>query len=355
MISHNINIHDVLTVVGHLAVAGASLAVYVPVAGTISRWRATHQPKAAIQLEGDVEGAAVPASPRVNNVFKMFGKVYRAEGVAGLYKGTMPLLMLAGPSTLYQMFSIRRTATDLSPNIFVNVLAHIVYHLFVAAIALPLYVLLMRNVTTPVRLAWFKPMQAIRVLFTPAERSNPFSIYLTPGLFLGLLIQEAYASELLGRRFDRLTRGYGGDGRPEIWRLAVADLILTIGFVCMPPLQVATSKLAVQRTGEEENVTEESESVELYSTEVVGFRSESYTSLLDCLKKVRDEEGTMTLYRLWWINVISVLALSGVARWAIHELLATVQQTNTPCLYLSHGAMPHGIGPVGTVKHLTLC
>lgn len=43
--------------------------------------------------------------------------------------------------------------------------------------------------------------------------------------------------------------------------------------------------------------------------DVITLRDEMapYVGLLDAYRKVKEEEGTGTLYRLWWLNVMGIL------------------------------------------------
>jgi len=43
------------------------------------------------------------------------------------------------------------------------------------------------------------------------------------------------------------------------------------------------------------------------------FREEPYTGLIDCGKKIAQEEGWTALFRLWWIDAILLIFATGVA------------------------------------------
>jgi len=65
-----------------------SLVIFVPLTGVLVRFRANYNPK-GLQLDSD--GGAIPyTGPVVHSYFGMMARVYRLEGVAGLYKGLMP-------------------------------------------------------------------------------------------------------------------------------------------------------------------------------------------------------------------------------------------------------------------------
>jgi len=85
-------------------------------------------------------------------------------------------------------------------------------------------------------------------------------------------------------------------------------------------LEVIATRLAIQRnhaSSEYNSVSQEVEddgedTVEYSGTDedVIGLRHEGdpYTGLVDCAKRIIDEEGIMTLYRAWWVTLLGGLA-----------------------------------------------
>jgi hypothetical protein len=89
--------------------------------------------------------------------------------------------------------------------------------------------------------------------------------------------------------------------------------------LAITPLEVIATKLAIQRNlapseynpvsqveGDAEDIVDYSGSEE----DVIGLRNENdpYLGLLDCAKRIMNEEGWTTLYRAWWVTLLAGLA-----------------------------------------------
>lgn len=77
--------------------------------------------------------------------------------------------------------------------------------------------------------------------------------------------------------------------------------------ILLTPLDVVAIRLAVQGS----HATFSDDTPEDVGETVVRLRDEqvknSYGGLVDCLKKIRDEEGLAVLYRGWWMVFLSAL------------------------------------------------
>lgn len=201
-------------------------------------------------------------------------------------------------------------------------------------------------VTTPHKLSWFAPRIALRALFTPHERSRPWTLYLTPGLALAqtlhvlyfLLIARAarfvlipsYSPNSFFLNTDEGAKSLGG-----FWTwigVAVYTLFLGASVGVLAPLEVLSARLSVQRnhpggatsmpTSAEEREGmlsgSDSEAVGLEfagaEEDVIALRNEDepYVNLMDAYRKVVLEEGMGTLYRCWWLALFATFG-SGFA------------------------------------------
>jgi len=69
-----------------------SLAILVPLTGGLVRFRANYNPK-ALRLNDPEEGVQAHTGPIVSTFVGMMRRVYKIEGIPGLYKGLMPTLI----------------------------------------------------------------------------------------------------------------------------------------------------------------------------------------------------------------------------------------------------------------------
>ena len=105
------------------------------------------------------------------------------------------------------------------------------------------------------------------------------------------------------------------------WRWALFILYQALATAWLTPLEVVATRLSVQaNTGGYEAVPMEEEGLPDGVTyagtdeDVIGLRptTEPYNGLLDCARKVVEEEGWQSLFRGWWwtmgSNVMGVFA-----------------------------------------------
>ncbi|KAI0036958.1 mitochondrial carrier [Vararia minispora EC-137] len=303
------------------------LLITVPLTGTLVRLRANFNPK-GLQLDPE-DGVQPHTGPVVTGFFAMMARVKRLEGWAGLYKGLMPTLL----SNLFLiMFSIlvfgpvmanpRNRGSYNAPA--TGLWGTLLYSVILMFVSLPAVIITYRSITTPHRLPWFKPVHCMRVLLTPTERRKPWILYITPGLLLTEVLHIAYV--VLGIRTLRfvLLPELSGEDKPgledlSIPKLAIFYAIVALSTILLSPLEVVSTRLAIQRNHaaaeynsvaqEEEGDAEEVMEFAGADEDVIGLRSEMdpYRGLIDCVQKIAREEGKGALYRGWWLTLLFVI------------------------------------------------
>jgi hypothetical protein len=162
------------------------------------------------------------------------------------------------------------------------------------------------TITTPHKLAAFDSRTALRVLLSPAERAQPLRLYLAPGVAFALVLQSLVspALTLLRQLTAPLPLGASLGGALPVIVLATA--LLT-------PLDVMATRLTLQRRGPD--APDAFEAPPVYSAEPVmdfrGAEEAPYTSLVDCARKMVDEEGWRVLARAWWLTALGMLLGAG--------------------------------------------
>ncbi|KAJ6499951.1 hypothetical protein C8R47DRAFT_1109730 [Mycena vitilis] len=299
-----------------------SLFFVVPLTGVLVRFRANYTPRG---LALDHEGAAFPhTGPVVESYFAMFRRVWQIEGLSGLYKGLMPTLLTATTVSLailtFMDTSSARHGSYRAPA--AGILGTLLYSLLMMLLSLPSAIITYRAITTPHKLPYLQPIKALRVLLTPTERRRPWIIYLTPGLLLAQCSHVAYVTLILAPLHRMLVpMSEGPVPYPEISpiKLTVYFGVVLISTGILTPLEVISTRLAIQRnqgSAEYNSVSQEvegdAEEVAEYAgaeEDVIGLRTEAepYIGLVDCAKTIINEEGFRALFRAWWITLLGGL------------------------------------------------
>ncbi|EIW80723.1 hypothetical protein CONPUDRAFT_82816 [Coniophora puteana RWD-64-598 SS2] len=301
--------------------------VAVPFQGALVRFRASYNPR-CITL-GSEEGAAPQAETVFVGYFKVLRRVYKLEGIPGLYKGLMPSLIYAAfymiSSVLPWSFALAYCISNgahKSPCslIFHNPLVlQTISHLLSFVVKLPELIILDRSITTPKKLSYFGVSGSLRILLTSTERQRPWGMYLTPGVFAGLAIRWVY--NFVAPRAILMFLGnflwHRGMGIVALFNITVV-LNAFLSAIVMTPIDVILVRLSIQRnhtlpevnSGAQDDGSSVERAGERYSDEdVVDLRTdrEAYTGLLDCGKRIIKEEGWPVLYRAWWATSLSGL------------------------------------------------
>ncbi|KAG1732214.1 mitochondrial carrier [Suillus paluster] len=313
---------DVIFVLGTL---GLSLAILVPLAGTLVRFRAHYNPKG---LQLDSEGGVQPhTGPVISSFFAMLRRVHRIEGWLGLYKGLMPSLLSSLVITFFLVIFLSdsnlRHGTYSAPD--AGAVGILFYSIFAMLVSLPQVIITNRAITTPHKLPYLNAIYSLRVLLTPTERRKPWILYLTPGLLAVQVAHIAYV--VLGLRTIRqlLLPGLANPGFPNRDEISPvkATIFLVIALLStaiLTPLEVIAIRLSIQRnhaapefnsiSQEEDGDAEEATEYAGADEDVIGLRTERepYIGLVDCAKRIIEEEGWSALYRAWWLTTLGSLS-----------------------------------------------
>ena len=131
----------------------------------------------------------------------------------------------------------------------------------------------LRSITTPYKLPWLRPLYSLRILLTPTERKRPWVLYLTPGLLTAQVLHVAYTSLLLsGIRSLLVPRAGSAEVTFSTIKFGIYIAVEILSTVILCPLEVITTKLAIQRN----HAAPEYNSVE-QEVEDDGMEGEEYT------------------------------------------------------------------------------
>lgn len=274
---------------------GISVLISQPFNGAIVRLRANYLPK-AVSLDNVLEdGAGSTSGPRalssfllserrstakigpvVTGVFAMMLRTKRLEGWQGIYKGSIPVaIQIFVLSTLTVMFFSGASASSpgsaykagpAGPGQF-SFFANLFYMLFVSIAALPLNVITYRTIVHPRILPLNNPRENLRELLSYTEFSQPWRLYLLPGLLAANVLHVMWIG-LATRIVRQLTvpslGGLGGTAPAgpgddtysgpnsnmlEISPVGLPIFILwnVISVIALAPLECAMVRLSTQR------------------------------------------------------------------------------------------------------------
>lgn len=150
---------------------------------------------------------------------------------------------------------------------------------------------------------------SLRILLTPLERSKPYMLYMTPGL-LATTLTHVVCATLLARTMRIFFLGISSVTDDETVRnIAWWRWILYLAWQCLStlwftPLEVIATRLSVQPNNSGDALSTEEEAPEGISfsgadEDVIGLRpsTEPYLGMVDCARKIIEEEGWASLYR----------------------------------------------------------
>ncbi|KIY46764.1 mitochondrial carrier [Fistulina hepatica ATCC 64428] len=289
-----------------------SLAIMVPLTGTLVRFRANFNPKG---LGLDPEDGTVPhTGPVVTSYFTMLARVYRIEGWNGLYKGLMPTIVTTMGMSLFILLLVNETTRHsiYRPPSEAGVLSSLFYSIFSCLVSLPAAIITCRSITTPYKLPWFQPVKSLRVLLTPTEMRRPWVLYTTAsgGLLYSQVLHIFFVVGFLGP----LQRLLVSRDDFSAWKFSIYVLVVIIATAVLTPLEVVSTRLAIQRNlaADYDTVAQDPDSEPEFAgveEDVIGLRNESdpYMGLMDSIKRIIEEEGTAALYRAWWLTMLSGL------------------------------------------------
>ncbi|CAO1635874.1 unnamed protein product [Parajaminaea phylloscopi] len=282
-----------------------SVLITLPFTGSIVRLRANYLPKAVsldnVLEDGAGEGPAPQAGsgttrkisayllsqrrqgakigPVVSGVFPMLARTKKLEGWQGIYKGsffvTVQLLLLAAVIAIF--FDVDGTpsvtggaykSAPTGPGQF-GFFGNLLFMCFVALISLPLNVATYRTIVHPRVLSWRPGFAAdsLAEILSPAERAQPWRLYLIPGLLAATFAHIGWVGLLTRAVRHILVPTLGGLAAPrpaspdqtdytgpnssskEVNPLALVIFLVwcLLSVVALSPLEVVTIRLAVQR------------------------------------------------------------------------------------------------------------
>ncbi|THV01011.1 mitochondrial carrier [Dendrothele bispora CBS 962.96] len=313
--------------------------MYAPFTTTMVRYRANYAPKNPPQTSNRNSGSTtgnntevqtgddVGSVIEVNGYFAMMNRINKIEGLSGFLKGFVP-------SILYGFFAIIRgvllryligSGLEEGSNEFrFNSWYWTINHFVWGVIVLPFDIIINRAICTPYLLSFTQsPSIALSVLLSPSERKRPWKLYrsdllttvmISFSLFLlvrWLNIDGTMSSDSSGEE-DKEMRVF------QMNRLHLYAASIILRNLTRIPLDVVSTRLMLQRyrdgstqsslpEGEEPNASQLG--LRKYSAyaKVIGVRSQSnpYTSLYDCIIKMKREEGWKVFYRGFWLSVLS--------------------------------------------------
>jgi hypothetical protein len=195
-------------------------------------------------------------------------------------------------------------------------------------------------ITTPHKLPYFNPIYSLRILLTPTERRRPWILYLTPGLLAAQVAHIAYVVIFLRSIRQLLLPELANPGMPRREEISLVKFIIffviaLLSTAILTPLEVIAVRLSIQRnhaapefnsiSQEEDGDTEEATEYAGADEDVIGYVQclvgfllinkcslrtdrEPYVGLVDCAKRITDEEGWGALYRAWWLTTLGSLS-----------------------------------------------
>jgi len=171
-------------------------------------------------------------------------------------------------------------------------------------------------------------MYSLGILLTPIERRRPWIFYRTPGLLATQVARIACVTLVLGSILLWILPALEN---PGIWFFAKVIAVACLSRVVLSPLQIIATRLSIQRNhgmpehnplisqdvSDSEEVTEHASAGEdviwyvpchffpsIIPADGYSLRTdrEPYAGLIDCGKRIIDEEGWCALYRAWWLS-----------------------------------------------------
>ncbi|KIJ69096.1 hypothetical protein HYDPIDRAFT_36189 [Hydnomerulius pinastri MD-312] len=306
---------------------GFLLALVYPLNEALIRWRADFTPigDASNEPSDDEEAApltgAVEVAPRLRakSWFGMLKRVNEMEGLDGHYRGFMPTL---ASFLFWQQISL--------PAILIIGYLHIgdytTSDLLVFAVAGTFRaigsaiesVFVDRAITTREELPSFSFKRAFDALLTAKERRQPYMLLFIPGLLLSHFVWTLWIIGTCAARHFLVLWLLPTKEEPKNFKEILVFVPLILGTVIasvvlntlfLTPLEVTMVRLAIQGKSMEavpqtamllEDAID-TENTSTQSDEVIQLRKgdKPYIGLIDCIRRIKQEEGWGVLYRGW--------------------------------------------------------
>ncbi|WWD21841.1 hypothetical protein CI109_106329 [Kwoniella shandongensis] len=287
------------------------VAFTMPFHGALVRLRANYNPH-AVGLD-----AQTRVGPTLHTLIGTLKRTKRLEGYWGLWKGTFPALVYTTLVSIASIIFVGGSASRGPKNTYsvpeAGGIRMGLFTIVLTIIALPMTVIINRSIITPYKLP-NNPSTSLRILLSPHELSRPYMLYLTPGLLATTFIHSICVT-LIARtmRVFFLGAALADEVSDDIspWRWMLFIVWQALATLWLTPLEVVGTRLSVQaNTGgivpsEEEGPPE---GVQFCGTDedVIGLRptTEPYLGMVDCGRKIIEEEGWQSLYRGFWFTML---------------------------------------------------
>lgn len=340
------------------------ICIFVPIQVVIIAARANYSPKVVHlndQSLGPVPSATfwgflwgfyfckdvVPKSgTQEKSTLSFFSRIKRLEGWKSLFRSTVLSILMVSVMTVFYIASVlslllvRKLMSDTTT----NVLDFGVPDILGLLITFPFIVIQSRAIVHPEKLNWFKFGESLKKVTSEVEYVRPWRLYTIPGAFLAVFSRWFLIrpfADLLKSIFVRglifMTNDPNIISPNNVWVQVLGGVLFLAWLFVMVPivtvLDCVIVRLMTQRTGKSYWEKTSSSEIQGIDIEQVGDREpivslrpcfgeehpgwnyfnspflEPYKGILDCARKMRDEEGWDSLRRS---ALISALACVGV-------------------------------------------
>ncbi|WVN89864.1 uncharacterized protein L203_105094 [Cryptococcus depauperatus CBS 7841] len=301
---------------------GISAAITMPFYGALVRLRANYNPHAV-----GLDQHEARVGPTLHTLLGTLKRTKRLEGWWGLWKGTYPALAYSTLLSICSIIFVGGSATKGPKNTYsvpeAGGVAMALFTIVLTLIALPMTILINRSIITPYKLP-NNPKISLRILLTSVEQEKPWTLYLTPGL-LAATTAHAICATLIARTMRVLFLGTAiisdkTAGDIAWWRWMFYIIWQCFATLWFTPLEVIATRLSIQPNAGDVTPlgeTEPPEGVTFCGTDedVIGIRpaTEPYLGMVDCTRKIIEEEGWTSLYRGFWFTMLGNLFGSTIA------------------------------------------
>ncbi|WVQ97558.1 hypothetical protein IAU59_004672 [Kwoniella sp. CBS 9459] len=296
-----------------VSLMAVGVAITMPFHGALVRLRANYNPH-AVGLD-----AQTRVGPTLATLIGTLKRTKQLEGWWGLWKGTFPTLAYTTLVSIASIIFVGGSSTRGPKNTYsvpeAGGIRMGLFTIVLTLIALPMTVIINRSIITPYKLP-NNPSTSLRVLLSQHELSKPYMLYLTPGLLATTFIHSLCVT-LVARTMRVFFLGASApeDVAEDIsaWRWMFFILWQALATLWLTPLEVVVTRLSIQpNTGGAIPTEEEAgppEGVSFCGTDedVIGLRptTDPYEGMVDCGRKIIEEEGWQSLYRGFWWTMLS--------------------------------------------------
>ncbi|WVR05998.1 hypothetical protein IAU60_003026 [Kwoniella sp. DSM 27419] len=296
-----------------VSLMAVGVAITMPFHGALVRLRANYNPH-AVGLDAEMR-----VGPTLTTLVGTLKRTKRLEGWWGLWKGMLPMLAYTTLVSIASIIFVGGSASRGPKNTYsvpeAGGIRMGLFTIVLTLIALPMTVIINRSIITPYKLP-YSPATSLRVLLSQHELSKPYMLYLTPGLLATTFIHSLCVT-LIARTMRVF---FLGASAPEdiaedisAFRWAIFIVWQALATAWLTPLEVVGTRLSIQpNTGgaiptEEDQGPPEGLSFCGTDEDVIGLRptTDPYLGMIDCGRKVIDEEGWQSLYRGFWWTMLS--------------------------------------------------